>query len=452
MNDSFDGITTALDAVRAAAGGRSVGALTAGELIAVNEAFGALHRHVDAAHARVASEIARQSRSELGRDSLAKKQGFRSAATMVSTITGTTVGEAIRLIAVGEATTPRMALSGEAAPAKHPFVGDAVDAARIGIQAASAIIAMLDRVALRADRASAERMEQRLAQQAPGLSMDQLHKLILRAEAYLDPDGIVPREDQLRGDCSARIREEATGMIVLTARLDPETGAPVKAALEGMVTGMLHRRDRAAKADAEEGLADMADRRSIAQMRADALADLCRHALGCSDVPTLANTTVVVRVSLADLESGVGSATIDGVAMPVSAATARRMAADAEVIPCVLGGDSEILDWGRAKRLFTSAQKLALAERDGGCAFCGLPPSMAVGHHIQWWALHGGRTDLGNGILLCTSCHHRIHDDGWDIRIDGVGTRAKVWFIPPPWLDAARTPRLGGRARYDLAA
>ena len=33
-----------------------------------------------------------------------------------------------------------------------------------------------------------------------------------------------------------------------------------------------------------------------------------------------------------------------------------------------------------------------------------------------------------------------------------TGIRAKVWFIPPPHVDPARTPRLGGRARYDYAA
>ncbi|UWF76630.1 DUF222 domain-containing protein [Microbacterium neungamense] len=67
------------------------------------------------------------------------------------------------------------------------------------------------------------------------------------------------------------------------------------------------------------------------QMQADALADLCRHALGCTKMPTLATTTVVVRISLSDLQSGAGTATIDGITQPVSAATARRMAADAQV-------------------------------------------------------------------------------------------------------------------------
>lgn len=73
-------------------------------------------------------------------------------------------------------------------------------------------------------------------------------------------------------------------------------------------------------------------------------------------------------------------------------------------------------------------------------------------HHIDWWQRHRGRTDLSKGILLCETCRHRIHDNEWGIRIDGDGVAARVWLIPPPYVDPAQTPRLGGRARYDIAA
>jgi 5-methylcytosine-specific restriction protein A len=221
---------------------------------------------------------------------------------------------------------------------------------------------------------------------------------------------------------------------------------------------------QARKDAAEAGGADDvdADRRTVAMMRADALAVFCAHVLGCETRTPLAGATVIVRVDADALESGVGHGTIDGVDQPVSIATIRRMAAGSGVIPCVLDGAGEILDFGRERRLFTPAQKLALVERDGGCAMCGLPPSMTKAHHIRWWQRDAGPTDLSNGILLCESCHHRIHDNGWDIRIDnppgttrrgtGVNVKARVWFIPPANIDPARTPRLGGRARYDIAA
>ncbi|MBZ4487295.1 HNH endonuclease [Microbacterium sp. cx-55] len=454
MNDPLDTAAGALATVRALCGDGRADAVAPGDLVRLNEAFGILRRAVDAAYLPVAAEIARQSRAELGKDSLARKNGFRTPAAMISTVTGTSTAEALRAITIGESTAPRVALTGEQRPAKHPHVAEALRASLIGTLAAGAIVGLLDRVDVRADAADLDAMEQRLVEAAPGLPLDQLQKLLLRAEAHLDPDGVQPRDDERRSKRALSIHQDRHGMFVFSGRLDPETAAPVTCAIEGIVTGMMRRRDDAIAAggvgQGEPSTAD--DRRSVAQMRADALADICRHAIGCTDVPTAPTTTVVVRMTLDQLESGVGAVTIDGSAAPVSAATARRMAADAQIIPCVLGGDSEILDWGRAKRLFTPAQKLAVGERDGGCSSCGLPPHLTVVHHIAWWKRDHGTTDLSNAILLCTTCHHRIHDDGWEIRIDGTGIAAKVWFIPPPWLDAAQSPRLGGRARFDLAA
>ena len=218
---------------------------------------------------------------------------------------------------------------------------------------------------------------------------------------------------------------------------------------------MLAHRDTQRAGDRDDGAGqDVAeDRRSIPQLQLDALATICRHVLGCdaADAPT-AGATVVARTTLEALETGIGHATIDGLAQPVSITTLRRMAAAGAVIPCVLGGDSEILDFGRTRRLFSPAQKLALIERDGGCAMCGLPPGMTQVHHLRWWLRDAGPTDLRNGILLCIRCHHRIHDDGWTIRIDGNGVAAKVWFTPPVHVDPSRKERLGGRARFDYAA
>ncbi|MGB4779004.1 hypothetical protein [Microbacterium sp.] len=72
------GIAEAFEALTAICGDRAPEALAPGELMAVNEAFGVLKRRVYAAFAPVAAEIARQSRTELGKDSLAKRHGSRS--------------------------------------------------------------------------------------------------------------------------------------------------------------------------------------------------------------------------------------------------------------------------------------------------------------------------------------------------------------------------------------
>lgn len=187
-------------------------------------------------------------------------------------------------------------------------------------------------------------------------------------------------------------------------------------------------------------------------LQADALSEICAHAVDCDrDGLPLGGATVIVRVDLADLQSGEGYATVDGMDAPISITACRRMAASGGAIPWVLGADGEILDWGRERRLFTRAQRRALAARDGGCAMCGLDPELTRAHHIRWWQRDAGPTDLDNAVLLCESCHHRIHDNGW-VRVDGAGVTAKVWFIPPPYVDPDRHPRVGGRARYDIAA
>jgi hypothetical protein len=53
-----------------------------------------------------------------------------------------------------------------------------------------------------------------------------------------------------------------------------------------------------------------------------------------------------------------------------------------------------------------------------------------------------------NAVLMCARCHHRLHRDGWEIEVQDQVVR----FIPPHSIDPTRTPRVGGRKRYDLAA
>ena len=95
----------------------------------------------------------------------------------------------------------------------------------------------------------------------------------------------------------------------------------------------------------------------------------------------------------------------------------RRLACNARILPAVLGGRSELLDLGRARRLFSPAQRRALALRDGGCRAegCDIPAAWTEAHHLRPWS-RGGRTDLADGVLLCSFHHHRAHDARYDLR------------------------------------
>ena len=77
-----------------------------------------------------------------------------------------------------------------------------------------------------------------------------------------------------------------------------------------------------------------------------------------------------MTVALGDLRSGCGAgSTMTGQGLGVE--TIRRIACDAMIIPVVLGSGSEILDVGRARRLFTPGLLQAMRLRDKGCTIVG---------------------------------------------------------------------------------
>ena len=432
--------------------GVDVAGLPVSELLGLAGHVAQLRRDADVLMAQVAAEIRRRSETAEAGAGLAARRGFRSAGELVAQTTGGTFAEAQRLMITGDllAGSDAHSLLG-AAQSRRPGqlavteqtpmaqfrcdLAAMVREGRIGIDVAAlfsgAIVALPDVERTRT-------LFTKALTKAEGLPLHQVRKLVWQAQAFADPGAWEDREERQHEARTLTVRDDADGMVTLTARLTPLAAAPVRAVLDaGVRWAMQTRREN-----------PDSDTRTAWQMRADILTDLCRHALDCTQATSGVKTTVVVRMTRADLESGLGAGEIDGMAQPVSVGALRRAAADAEVVPAVLGGASEVLDWGRSRRLFTSAQRLALVERDGGCSWCNAPPSWCEAHHIRWWERDAGPTDMANAVLLCARCHHRVHRDGWEIEVrDQV-----VHFIPPPSVDPARTPRTGGRERYDLAA
>ncbi|NUT37411.1 MAG: DUF222 domain-containing protein, partial [Hamadaea sp.] len=75
-------------------------------------------------------------------------------------------------------------------------------------------------------------------------------------------------------------------------------------------------------------------------------------------------------MSWQELRDQVGAGLLDTGDL-LTPATARRLACDALIIPAVLGGDGQVLDLGRARRLIDGPLRRALVLRDRGCAFPG---------------------------------------------------------------------------------
>lgn len=159
------------------------------------------------------------------------------------------------------------------------------------------------------------------------------------------------------------------------------------------------------------------DRRPHGERMGAALTSLL-ETLDASHLPVHGGnaTTVVVTIGYEKLLSGLGYATtpdVNGGDHLVSAAEARRLACTARIVPAVLDGASQVLDLGRARRLATPAQRLALALVQRTCIAegCHLPATWCEAHHgDDTWAAGAGRTDLAELELACSRHHHLLHD------------------------------------------
>ncbi len=191
------------------------------------------------------------------------------------------------------------------------------------------------------------------------------------------------------------VRTDADGMTVIHARLSPEDGALVVAALDATRDG-----------SAEPSTVTRAD--ALVVLAETALADGARPATGGD------RTQVVVHV---DVTSG-RCHLEDGPALAPE--TARRLACDSSVVSVTTNGDGTPLSVGRRTRTVPAAIRRALQVRDGGCRFPGCRQRRYVdAHHVQHWS-HGGETSLENLVLLCRRHHRTVHEEGFTLRlVDG---------------------------------
>ena len=318
----------------------------------------------------------------------------------------------------------------------NALVRDAVESGRITVGVANVVISEISRIESRLaegarDAVLAGMVEMGALEGAKGVRRVR-PELLAR---YGLPEELEHEHDRLRRGRALSRPVVDDGLHEYRLVLDPEGAAAFEAAIEALSAP-------APCEDPETGVVER-DLRTSDQRRADALVDIVRAAVGSMDTRAGrgARATLLVSMSYEDLRTGVfagrTSGGLDSGAL-LDPTTVRRLACDADVVPVVLGGQGEILDVGRAVRLFTAGQTRALWLRDGGCTYpgCTTPARWTDAHHLVHWA-DGGTSDLSNAALLCQRHHTIVHSRRLHGSLDqgggpsGAGPPEVVWDLTP---------------------
>ncbi len=104
----------------------------------------------------------------------------------------------------------------------------------------------------------------------------------------------------------------------------------------------------------------------------------------------------------------------------MAASTAQRLCCDAGIVVAAVNDRGQPLSIGRKTRSIPPAIKRALLLRDRTCRFPGCTHRSYVdGHHVEHWA-NGGKTELGNLMLLCTAHHRLLHEGGFRVEPNAI--------------------------------
>jgi len=299
---------------------------------------------------------------------------------------------------------------------------------------------------------------QTLLAEAQTMGVDELLKRARRLRDTLDEAGIAVREKKAWDDRYLKVWKIDTGQVHLHGLFPPEQGQYILDLYDSL-TGP--RRggvrfvdpDRAAWAKAVQD-----DPRSTDQLTADGFLELLKAGTAVNPNRMLGGRTPAVRVLtsaapqgggqaaepavaplldptevLVKIPDGTGHGFIEGNPAPISQETLDRLICTSGTVEVTFETDGQPLNLGREERVFSQAQRVALAARDGGCMWgdCDRPPSRTEAHHLEQWLRDHGPTDIRLGVLLCPPHHLLLHNQGWQIlEHEGV-----YWLRPPATVD-----------------
>lgn len=325
-----------------------------------------------------------------------------------------------------------------------PRTREALAAARLRWEAGQAICAI---AATLPAHARAE-FDARSAELATAMTPTQLRRALLTLREELHDRPLTERHALARENRTVWLTPGLDGMATICATLP----APV-------AVGAYSRVDRIARALRQAADADgTGDQRTLAQLRADALAELLcdGEIMGTTPpdgsdqhAPTFVRgVRPEVRLTVpATTAAGLDetAAHLDGYG-PIPADVARVLAASASTFHRVLTDPDTgtVVSVGRTHRVPPREMRIHLQLRDQTCRFPGCTRSASsaeADHTLEWH--NGGDTALDNLASLCTAHHHVRHGDRWTYALRADGTAE--WTTPTGRSRTTHPPALPGR-------
>ena len=367
---------------------------------------------------------------------LARDDGDTSTTVWLANLTGIGKAEAATVVALARVTTPHT----EATRAAWA-VGD------LSTGQAKVIMTAID--SLPGWCGDQERLdaEAHLIELAGRFGLDDLRRLANRVLEVIDPDGADEvlgqkvRDEERKAHDATRMSlkrrgDGTTRGVFVIPDADADT---LRAAIEGIIAPRRTTLAAAAHAMTCDQWTGLPREQKMGYAFTELIAHLPKDAL--PQAGGLA-ATVAVTIDVDDLRTGQGTATTTS-GTTISAAKARRLACNANLVALYLDSQSRVIDHGMTRRIYDQHQRLVLAVRDQGCIWpgCQRPPAWCEAHHINFWS-EDGPTDLDNGCLLCHFHHFLVHEGEWTITMadDGIGE-----VIPPTRIDPHQRPRRHAR-------
>lgn len=316
--------------------------------------------------------------ADLEHQRIAQQAGYPSLSAFLVEVLRITPKKASRMVAQAEQVAETLTPTGHLTPAPLPHLRAALREGVVDGEHLDAVAEVVHKLPTWASVQDRELVEKTLADQAR-----MSHPLVVRRAgehllARLAQDGENPHveDEQAEPANTFRYRRKRDGRMEFTGSIETEAAEE----LQGLIDAFGKPQPLA------EGVPDP---RPVWQRHGDAFTDIIHRAAHGDDLPTRGGEKphISVFLDLNTLTDAIGTATLDsGAALCPSAA--RRVACDAEIIPIVLGEDSEPLDVGRKYRTVTPSQRRALVARDKGCSHpgCDRPPRWCDAHHIVWRA------------------------------------------------------------------